>query len=80
MRSRVTKPMWRKFHFDEIIGQSDSIRQLFKTMSRIIHRGANQVLITGNTGTGKGLVARAIHEYGKRKDKPFLQINCGAVP
>lgn len=69
-----------ELHFEEIIGQSDSIRQLFKTMSRIISRGVNQVLITGNTGTGKGLVARAIHEYGKRKDKPFLQINCGAVP
>lgn len=69
-----------EIHFEEIIGQSDSMRQLFKTMARIIHRGVNQVLITGKTGTGKGLVAKAIHEYGKRKDKPFLQINCGAVP
>ena len=67
-------------HFEDIIGQSDRMSQLFKIMSRIIHRGVNQVLITGNTGTGKGLVAKAIHEYGKRKDKPFLQINCGAVP
>ena len=69
-----------EIHFEGIIGQSDCIRQLFRTMSRIIHRGVNQVLITGRTGTGKGLVAKAIHEYGKRKDKPFLQINCGAVP
>ena len=70
----------QEIHFEEIIGQSDCMRQLFRTMSRIIHRGVNQVLITGKTGTGKGLAARAIHEYGKRKDKPFLQINCGAVP
>jgi two-component system response regulator AtoC len=70
----------QEIHFEEIIGQSDCIHQLFRTMSRIIHRGVNQVLITGKTGTGKGLAARAIHEYGKRKDKPFLQINCGAVP
>ena len=69
-----------EIHFEGIIGQSDCMRQLFRTMSRIIHRGVNQVLITGRTGTGKGLVAKAIHEYGKRKDKPFLQINCGAVP
>ena len=68
-----------EIHFEGIIGQSDCMRQLFKTMSRIIHRGVNQVLITGRTGTGKGLVAKAIHEYGKRKNKPFLQINCGAV-
>ena len=69
-----------EIHFEGIIGQSDCMRQLFRTMSRIIHRGVNQVLITGRTGTGKGLVAKAIHEYGKRKDKPFLQVNCGAVP
>lgn len=69
-----------EMYFEEIIGQSDCMRQLFKTMSRIIHRGVNQVLISGSTGTGKGLVAKAIHEYGKRKNKPFLQINCGAVP
>ncbi len=70
----------QEVHFEGIVGQSDRMRQLFKTMSRIIHRGVNQVLITGKTGTGKGMVAKAIHEYGKRKDKPFLQINCGAVP
>ncbi len=70
----------QEVHFEEIVGRSDRMHQLFKTMSRIIHRGVNQVLITGKTGTGKGLVAKAIHEYGKRKDKPFLQINCGAVP
>ena len=69
-----------EIHFEGIIGQSDCMRQLFRTMSRITHRGVNQVLITGRTGTGKGLVAKAIHEYGKRKDKPFLQVNCGAVP
>lgn len=74
------EPPVQEVHFEEIVGRSDRMRQLFKTMSRIIHRGVNQVLITGKTGTGKGLVAKAIHEYGKRKDKPFLQINCGAVP
>ena len=74
------EPPVEEVHFEGIVGRSDSMRQLFKVMSRIIQRGVNQVLITGSTGTGKGLVAKAIHEYGKRKDKPFLQINCGAVP
>ncbi len=69
-----------EIHFERIIGQSERIRQLFKTMSRIIHRGVNQVLITGETGTGKGLVAKAIHDYGERKDKLFLPVNCSAVP
>ncbi len=69
-----------EIHFERIIGQSERMRQLFKTMSRIIHRGVNQVLITGETGTGKGLVAKAIHDYGERKDKLFLPVNCSAVP
>lgn len=67
-------------HFERIIGQSERMNQLFKTMSRIIHRGVNQVLITGETGTGKDLVARAIHEKGKRKDQPFVAVNCSSVP
>ncbi len=64
---------------DYIVGESDKMRQLFKNMSRVIHRGVKQVLITGETGSGKSIVARALHEYGNRKDKPFVSINCGAI-
>jgi DNA-binding NtrC family response regulator len=56
------------------------MKQLFKIMNRIIHRSVNQVLITGETGTGKEVVAKAIHEYGRRQDKPFVPINCSAIP
>jgi DNA-binding NtrC family response regulator len=66
--------------FEAIIGQSEPMQQLFKTMSRVIHRGVNQVLITGDTGTGKELVAQAIHRKGKRRNRPFMPINCSAVP
>lgn len=62
-----------------IVGKSEKMQQLFKNMSRVIHRGVRQVLITGETGSGKSLVARALHEYGIRKDKPFVSINCGAI-
>ncbi len=64
---------------DYIVGESDKMQQLFKNMSRVIHRRVRQVLITGETGSGKSLVARALHEFGSRKDKPFVSINCGAI-
>lgn len=64
---------------DFIVGESEKMQQLFKNMSRVIHREVRQVLITGETGSGKSLVARALHEYGNRKDKPFVSINCGAI-
>ncbi len=65
--------------FENIVGESEKMQQLFKNMSRIIHRGVRQVLITGETGSGKSLVARALHELGNRKDRPFVSINCGAI-
>ena len=66
--------------FEAIVGQSPQMQQLFRIMCRIIHRGVNQVLITGETGTGKEVVAKAIHEHGRRQDKPFVPINCNAIP
>ena len=65
---------------DEIIGESERMQELFKNMARILHRRVTQVLITGETGSGKSLIARALHKHGDRKDKPFIAINCGAIP
>ncbi|CAI8020249.1 Transcriptional regulatory protein ZraR [Geodia barretti] len=69
-----------EIQIDEIIGESEQMQELFKKMARILHRGVTQVLITGETGSGKSLVARALHKNGLRKDKPFIAVNCGAIP
>jgi len=69
-----------EIQMDEIIGESERMQELFKNMARILHRGVTQVLITGETGSGKSLIARALHKYGNRKDQPFIAINCGAIP
>ena len=69
-----------EIQIDEIVGESEQMQELFKKMARILHRGVNQVLITGETGSGKSLVARSLHKHGPRKDKPFIAVNCGAIP
>ena len=65
--------------FTNIIGSSDPMQKVFSVMEKVIPNKSN-ILITGESGTGKGLVAQAIHESGPRKDKPFISINCGAIP
>jgi len=65
--------------FPNIIGSSEPMQRMFTIMEKVIPSKSN-ILITGESGTGKGLVAQAIHESGPRKDKPFIAINCGAIP
>lgn len=65
--------------YDRIIGTSDAIRRVFQIMDRLLDNTI-PVLIEGESGTGKELVARAIHFNGPRRHKPFIAINCGAIP
>ena len=62
-----------------IIGESDAIKQIFNHIHRLSKTDVN-VLITGESGTGKELCARAIHYHSRRRNKPFVPINCGAIP
>ena len=62
-----------------IIGRSEKMQQVFHLVEKVADCDST-ILITGETGTGKGLVAKAIHEISKRKNKPFISINCGAIP
>ncbi len=65
--------------FEGIIGKSSKMQELFKEIS-IVSQSNSSVLIEGESGTGKELVAKAIHKLSKRKDKPFIPINCSAIP
>ena len=71
--------MDNKYHFENIIGDSDAIKGVFALMEQAIDSDSD-ALITGETGTGKELVATEIHYNSSRKDKPLLAYNCGATP
>lgn len=68
-----------KYKFDRIIGNSPAMQQVFSRMEKIVHTDST-ILILGESGTGKELVAKAIHFNGPRREKPFVAINCGAIP
>lgn len=65
--------------FEGIVGKSRNMRNIFKTIERVADSDST-IVISGETGTGKGMVARAIHNRSPRRNKPFVQINCGAIP
>jgi two-component system nitrogen regulation response regulator GlnG len=64
---------------DALVGRSPEMQDVYKAIGRVAATDT-QVLILGESGTGKELVARAIYQHSQRKDKPFLAINCGAIP
>ena len=66
-------------NFDEIIGDSPAIRKALSDVETVAGTDAN-VLITGETGTGKELLARAVHNLSPRKDKPLIKVNCASIP
>jgi two-component system, NtrC family, response regulator PilR len=69
----------KQYEFASIIGRSDAMQEVFSTIQMVANTGST-VLITGESGTGKELVARAIHFNSLRGDRPFVAVNCGAVP
>jgi DNA-binding NtrC family response regulator len=75
----LKKQLQDKYEFSNIIGNSQAMQQLFSRMKRIIKTDST-VLILGESGTGKELVAKAIHFNGSRKDRPFIAVNCSAIP
>lgn len=65
--------------FKDIIGESDKLKEIFQVVEKVSESDST-IIITGESGTGKGLIAKAIHENSSRKNKPFISINCGAIP
>jgi len=76
---RLKEEVGRKYGIDYVIGKSKQIVEVFKAVSMVAAKKST-VLITGESGTGKELIARAIHYNSDRRSKPFVVVNCAALP
>ncbi len=77
---RLRHEVQSRFRFEQIIGTSPAMTRTMKMLERIVDDADSTVLLQGENGTGKELFARAIHYNGPRKDKPFVVVNCSALP
>src|SRR5579863_2585598 len=76
---QLKEELGRKYRWDNIVGRSPGMQQIFATVMRVAPSRAT-VLLAGESGVGKDLIARAIHFHSPRKDRPFVKINCTALP
>ena len=75
----LRKELEHKYTFADIIGRSSRIRELFQILPQVAESDST-VLVQGPSGTGKELFARALHDLSQRHEKPFVAVNCGALP
>ena len=68
-----------RYEFDNLVGHSAAMREIFATVNRVAPTRAT-VLLAGESGVGKDMIARAIHHHSPRAEKPFVKINCTAIP
>ncbi len=78
-RDYLIEEVKTEHNFEEIIGNSPLLREVFKSVEMVAHTDAT-VLVEGETGTGKELIARAIHNRSDRKKKPMVKVNCATLP
>jgi len=79
LEAQQGQKLFQALHGSLVVGKSPRMMEVYRTIGAVA-TGDSTVLITGDSGTGKELVARAIHGASKRRDKPFVSINCGAFP
>ena len=78
-RTRVARDMVEELEGMPLVGRSPAMQEIYRTLARLMQTDLT-VMITGESGTGKELVARALHDYGKRTKGPFVAINMAAIP
>ncbi len=79
VEEELRKELLSQFQLDDIVSRSEAMSRILKILPQIAESDSS-VLIEGETGTGKELIARAIHNLSPRKNRPFVAVNCGALP
>ncbi|MDI6809909.1 MAG: sigma-54 dependent transcriptional regulator [Candidatus Eisenbacteria bacterium] len=79
-RDALSRATLEEFGFERIIGVSEGFKETLDVARRVSESDATSVLIRGESGTGKELIARAIHAGSRRRDGPFVDVNCAAIP
>jgi DNA-binding NtrC family response regulator len=70
----------QQFNFDQIVGESPAMKEMLGVAHKVAESEVSSVLLQGESGTGKDLIAKAIHYHSSRADSPFVAINCAALP
>src|SRR5499426_4019320 len=76
----MRRDLAREFGFDQIVGESPAMKKMIQLAQKVAESEASSVLLQGESGTGKDLVAKAIHYGSRRAERPFTAINCAAIP
>jgi DNA-binding NtrC family response regulator len=76
---QLREELGRRYQFENIVGRSAAMQEIFATVTRVAPSRAT-VLLAGESGVGKDMIARAIHFHSPRRDRPFVKINCTALP
>ena len=76
---RLQNELRMRYRFENIVGQSQTLRRVLETVEKVADSDST-VLVRGESGTGKELIARSIHFNSRRADRPFVTVNCGAIP
>ncbi|HPQ44506.1 MAG TPA: sigma 54-interacting transcriptional regulator [Syntrophales bacterium] len=79
-RTRLAELSISELRNQEMVAESKKTRDVLRTALKLAHLNVSNILILGESGTGKGLLAKLIHKNSKRQDSPFIQINCAALP
>ena len=78
--SAVAMRAREKYGFESLIGESESIKEITHLFKKLTDTDPKTIMICGESGTGKGLAAKILHFNGIRKEKPFIELNCAAIP